>query len=157
MEDHDTFMQMALEEAHKAALCGEVPVGAVLVRDQTVLARNYNRREQHQDPLAHAELSVIQEAAQKLNTWRLTGTTLYVTLEPCMMCTGALIQARIHTLVFGTWDPKAGACGSLLNGLEIPGLNHRVEMIAEIHKEPCRDILQKFFRELRQAPQAIHG
>ncbi len=150
-------MHMALEEAHKAALCGEVPVGAVLVRDQTILARNFNRREQYQDPLAHAELSVIQEAAKKLKTWRLTDTTLYVTLEPCMMCAGAIIQARIHMLVFGAWDPKAGACGSLFNGLEVPGLNHRVEMIPDVLKDPCRDILQDFFRELRQSPQVIHG
>ena len=157
MEDHTTFMQLALKEAKNAALCGEVPVGAVLVRGQTILARNFNRREFHQDPLAHAELSVIQEAAQKLKSWRLTGTTLYVTLEPCMMCAGAIIQARIQTLVFGTYDPKAGACGSLLNVLEIPGLNHKIKMIPEVLKNPCRDILQDFFRELRQSPQAIHG
>ena len=146
----EAFMQKALLEAEQAAADGEVPVGAILVRENTIVARGRNARERKQDPTAHAELIVIGEAAEQLQSWRLTGTTLYVTLEPCLMCAGAMLQARIPRLVFSTWDPKAGACGSLFTLHEDPRLNHQIAVTSGVLENESRDLLQRFFQRLRQ-------
>ncbi len=145
----EAFMREALLEAEQAASDGDVPVGAILVRDHTIIARGRNTRERKQDPTAHAELIVIQEAAERLQSWRLTGTTMYVTLEPCLMCTGAMLQARIPRLVFSTWDPKAGACGSLFALHEDTRLNHRTAVTQGILENESRGLLQQFFQQLR--------
>ena len=143
------YMRMALDMAHQALRAEEVPVGAVLVQNGKILSTGFNQREGTQDPTAHAELTAIRSASLALNSWRLTGTTLYVTLEPCAMCAGAIIQARITRLVFGAWDPKAGACGSICNLTAEPRFNHRVTVDSDILAEDCRAILQKFFQHLR--------
>lgn len=143
------FMRMALDLAHQAFQAKEVPVGAVLVQGGTPLATGFNQRERTQDPTAHAELMAIRSASMALGSWRLTGTTLYVTLEPCAMCAGAIIQARIARVVFGTWDPKAGACGSICNLLAETRFNHRVRVDSDILTDDCRGILQIFFQHLR--------
>ena len=146
-------MQQALMLARAAPLIGEVPIAALLVRDGVVIAAAHNRRETHQDPTAHAELMVIQEGARQTGSWRLTDMTLYVTLEPCTMCIGAVVLARIPRLVFGAVDPKAGACGSIMNIPLEPHLNHRVEVIGGLCAEESRTLLQEFFRQLRNDPQ----
>jgi len=145
------FMNLALQEATFAAEQGEVPVGALLVLGEAIIVRGHNQREWLQDPTAHAELSVIKDGANALHSWRLEHTTLYVTLEPCLMCAGAILQARIPRLVFGTRDPKGGACGSLYTLHQDPRLNHQIEVISGILEEECRLILQRFFRQLRQS------
>ncbi len=144
------FMNAALEEAQKAFALGEVPVGAILVHRDTIIARGHNLREWQQNPTAHAELLVIQRAAEEMKSWRLLDTTLYVTLEPCLMCAGAILQARIPRLVFGTMDPKAGACGSLFTVHQDSRLNHQVTITHGIQEDPCRNILKDFFQQLRQ-------
>ncbi len=144
-------MQMALDLAREAYKAKEVPVGAVLVKDEEVLATGYNQREGLQDPTAHAELMAIRTAAEVLGSWRLTDTTLYVTLEPCAMCAGAIIQSRISRLVFGTWDPKAGACGSICDLTAETRFNHHVIIHSGILAEDCRHLLQQFFQQLREA------
>jgi tRNA(adenine34) deaminase len=143
-------MQRALDLAKEAAVAGEVPVAAVIVVDNAVVSGAYNRREQWQDPTAHAELIAIREAAASLGTWRLTGATLYVTLEPCTMCIGAIILSRIARLVYGARDPKAGACGSIFDIPPDPRLNHRVEIQGGIGEQESQQLLQEFFRRLRQ-------
>jgi len=147
----DTFMRMALEEAARAPAVGEVPIAALIVHDGLVLAQAHNYRELWQDPTAHAEVIAIRAAATALGTWRLTGTTLYVTLEPCAMCIGAIILARVSRLVFGAWDPKAGACGSLFNLPSEPKLNHQVLVTGGILEQESQALIQKFFKELREA------
>jgi tRNA(adenine34) deaminase len=144
------FMQAALDLAKRAAAEGEVPVAALVVADNEVLSQAYNRREQWQDPTAHAELIAIREAAVRLGTWRLTGATLYVTLEPCAMCIGAVILSRISRLVYGARDPKAGACGSVFDIPLEPRLNHRVEVQGGVGEEESQSLLQDFFRQLRK-------
>lgn len=143
------YMQLALEAARAGSARGEVPVGAVLVMDGQVLAQAHNFREIWQDPTAHAEMVVIREAATRLGTWRLTGTTLYVTLEPCPMCAGAIIQSRIARLVYGAADPKAGACGSVFNLPADPRLNHQVEVNGGVLEQDSHALMQAFFRRLR--------
>lgn len=143
-------MRLALEEARKAAVLGEVPIGAVLVRDDQVLTQAHNFRELWQDPTAHAEVVAIREAATQSGSWRLTGTTLYVTLEPCAMCIGAIILARISRLVFGALDPKAGACGSIFDLPTEQRLNHRVEVVGGVLEQESQELLQTFFRHLRE-------
>ncbi len=143
-------MNAALEEAQKAFALGEVPVGAILVHKDTIIACGHNLREWQQNPTAHAELLVIQRAADEMKSWRLLDTTLYVTLEPCLMCAGAILQARIPRLVFGTMDPKAGACGSLFTVHQDSRLNHQVEITHGIQDDLCRNILKEFFQRLRQ-------
>lgn len=149
-EPHDSrYMELALQQAALAPHAGEVPIGAVLVHNHEVIAAAHNHREGAQDPTAHAEMIVIRKAAERLRTWRLTDTILYVTLEPCPMCAGAIVQARIARLVFGAWDPKAGACGSIL---DIPGehrFNHRVEVVGGLLQQQSQALLQNFFRPLR--------
>ena len=144
------YMNLALEQARKAGAQGEVPIGAVLVRDDQVLAQAHNFREVWQDPTAHAEMVVIREAATQSGSWRLTDVTLYVTLEPCAMCIGAIILARIPRLVFGALDPKAGACGSVLNVPAERRLNHRVEVVGGMLEQESQELLQTFFKNLRQ-------
>ena len=144
-----TFMRMALEEAARAPAVGEVPIAALIVQGNQVLAQAHNYRELWQDPTAHAEVIAIRAAATVLGTWRLTDTTLYVTVEPCSMCIGAIILARVSRVVFGAWDPKAGACGSLFDITNEPRLNHRVEIVGGLLEEESQALLQQFFRQLR--------
>ena len=145
-----SYMQQTLTLARSAPLIGEVPIAALLVRNGLVIAQAHNLRETKQDPTAHAEVLVIQEAAQKLGSWRLIDTTLYVTLEPCTMCIGAIVLARIPRVVFAATDPKAGACGSIMNIPPEPKLNHRVEVVAGVCAEESQLLLQEFFRQLRR-------
>ena len=147
-----TFMRMALEEAARATAVGEVPIAALVVQDNQILAQAHNYRELWQDPTAHAEVIAIRAAESTLGTWRLTDTTLYVTVEPCAMCIGAIILARIPRVVFGAWDPKAGACGSLFDLPSEPKLNHRVAVIGGVLEQESQTLIQKFFKELREAP-----
>jgi tRNA(adenine34) deaminase len=142
-------MQQALDLAAEAAAAGEVPVGAVAVCEGRVVGRGRNRREEARDPTAHAELLAVQEAARTLSRWRLTGVTVYVTLEPCAMCAGALVLARIDRLVFGAADPKAGAVGSVLDLSADPRLNHRFAVDRGLRAEECGGLLQAFFRARR--------
>jgi tRNA(adenine34) deaminase len=148
-EDPRVFMHLALDQAMQSAAAGEVPIGAVLVQQGSVLAQSHNHRETWQDPTAHAEIIVIREAARALRQWRLIDTTLFVTLEPCAMCLGAIVLARIPRLVFGARDPKAGACGSVLDFSSDPRLNHRVEVMGGVLEEESQQMLSKFFQELR--------
>jgi tRNA(adenine34) deaminase len=143
-------MGKALAQAGRAAALGEVPIGAVLVKDGKIIGRGFNRREGKHDPSAHAEMIAIRQAAKRLAVWRLTGTTLYVTLEPCPMCMGTIILARIERLVFGSFDPKAGAAGSLYNLAADPRFNHRVDLEAGVREAECSALLSGFFRELRR-------
>ena len=144
-------MELALQQARLAPLVGEVPIGAVLVHQDEVIAAAHNYRELSQDPTAHAEMIVIRKAAEQLKTWRLTDTTLYVTLEPCPMCAGAILQSRIARLVFGAWDPKAGACGSIFDIPAERQLNHRVQVVGGLLEQESRELLQTFFRAKRGA------
>ena len=143
-------MRAALAEAEAAAALGEIPIGAVIVREGELIATGHNLRETERDPTAHAEMVAIRRAAARLGAWRLTGTTLYVTIEPCPMCAGALVLARIERLVYGAADPKAGACGTLWNLVQDPRLNHRLAVTAGVLEEECRAVIQAFFRRLRQ-------
>ena len=144
-----TFMRMALEEAARAPAVGEVPIAALIVQDSQILAQAHNCRELWQDPTAHAEIIAIRAAATTLGTWRLTDTTLYVTVEPCTMCIGAIILARIPRVVFGARDPKAGACGSVFDLTNEPRLNHRVEVLGGLLEQESQTLIQHFFRQLR--------
>ncbi|HTQ78579.1 MAG TPA: tRNA adenosine(34) deaminase TadA [Thermoanaerobaculia bacterium] len=144
------WMEEALNEARAAAAIGEVPIGAVVVREGGVLGRGHNRRETDGDPLAHAEILAIRQAARAVGGWRLTGCTLYVTLEPCAMCAGALVAARIDRLVYGPADPKAGFCGTLGNLVQDPRLNHRLEVAQGVLAEECAGLLRGFFADLRR-------
>jgi len=151
----EVFMQQALALAQEAAALGEVPVGAVAVHDGKVVGTGFNRREIDRDPLAHAEVLALNQAARTLGCWRLSGVTLYVTLEPCAMCAGAMVQARVTRLVFGTLDPKAGAVGSLYNLVEDPRHNHRLQVTSGILADDCRLLLKTFFGALRQKKRDI--
>lgn len=154
--DH-IFMAAALKEAEKAAKKGEVPVGAVIVAEGKVIARGHNKRELANDPAAHAEFLAIRAAAKKLGRWRLSATTLYVTLEPCLMCMGAIILARIPRLVFGAFDPKAGACGSLYDISKDLRLNHRVHVTSGVMAAESQEALKDFFRRLRAEKREKKG
>ena len=149
MVDDVTYMKMALSEAYKAADIGEIPIGAVLVLDGEIIAKAHNMRETWQDATAHAETIVIREACKKLNRWRLTGATLYVTIEPCPMCAGAIVMSRISRLVYGSPDSKAGAAESLFNVVNNPALNHMVEVTAGVCNEECTQIMKDFFKKRR--------
>ena len=154
-DEHDlSFMRIALKEATRATLLGEVPIAAVLVHKNQVLAQTHNHRELWQDPTAPAEIIAIRTAATALDSWRLLDTTLYVTLEPCAMCIGAIILARIPRIVFGAWDPKAGACGSVFNLPPEPKLNHRVAVTGGILEQESQALLQAFFKQLRDTSSA---
>jgi tRNA(adenine34) deaminase len=149
--DHEAGMRMALEQARRALDAGEVPVGAVVVLDGAVAGAGFNRPIASRDPTAHAEVVAIRAASAAVGNYRLTGATLYVTVEPCLMCVGAMVHARIGTLVFGTAEPKSGAVLSTVCAPELPGLNHRIEVVPGVLEEECREIIRRFFRERRQA------
>ena len=146
---HEKFMELALEEAAQAAALGEVPIGAVIVKEEKVIARAHNMREHWLDATAHAEVIAIREACEKLQNWRLSGCTLYVTLEPCPMCAGAIINARIDRLVFGAYDGKAGAVVSVQQMFSLP-YNHRPRVTEGLLELPCAAVLQDFFQALRE-------
>lgn len=148
MDDHD-YMGVALEEANKAYRMGEIPIGAVLVMDGEIVASAHNRRETWHDATAHAEVIVIQQTCQKLQRWRLTGATLYVTIEPCPMCAGALVNSRVDRLVYGSADYKAGAVESIFNVVQNEALNHRLAVTAGVRAEECTALMKEFFRERR--------
>ena len=144
-------MRLALEQARRALEAGEVPVGAVVLLDGEVVGKGFNQPIASRDPTAHAEVVAIRAASAVVGNYRLTGATLYVTVEPCLMCVGAMIHARIGTLVFGTAEPKSGAVLSTVCAPELPGLNHRLDIVGGVLEDECRDIIQGFFRERRQA------
>ena len=146
---HEVFMRAALEQARLAAQAGEVPVGAVLVIDDEVAGAGFNQPIGTHDPTAHAEIVAIRAAAARVGNYRLTGATLYVTVEPCLMCVGAMVHARIGTVVFGAPEPKAGALVSTLAAHELPSLNHRMAAVGGVLEDECRDVIQAFFRERR--------
>jgi tRNA(adenine34) deaminase len=146
---HEKFMGAALKEAQKGYKKDEVPVGAVVVVDGKIVSRAHNLRESLMDPTAHAEILAIKKAAKKLGGWRLNRATLYTTLEPCPMCAGAIVHSRVNELVYGADDPKAGACGSIMNVVASGHLNHRVRVISGVLKKESSEILQKFFKKLR--------
>lgn len=148
MNDNEKFMKQAIKEAKKAYEKDEVPVGAVIVRDGKIIARGHNLKETKLNTIKHAEIIAIEKASKKLNSWRLENCDLYVTLEPCAMCAGAIINSRIRKVYIGTDDEKTGACGSVLNLFEYK-FNHKVEVEKGILKQECKEILQKFFKELR--------
>ncbi|MER2024645.1 MAG: tRNA adenosine(34) deaminase TadA [Eubacteriales bacterium] len=149
MDTDTTFMRAAIKQAQKAYEKSEVPIGCVIVHDGKIIARGYNRRNTDKSTLAHAEITAIRKAAKKLGDWRLEDCTLYVTLEPCPMCAGAIVQARITECVIGCMNPKAGCAGSVTNLLEMDGFNHKVIVRRGILEEECSNMLKTFFRELR--------
>lgn len=149
MSSDEKFMRAAIREAKKAYALGEVPIGCVLVADGKIIARGYNRRTTDHNTLSHAETNAIRKASKKTGDWRLEQCTLYVTLEPCQMCAGAIVQARIPKVVIGTMNPKAGCAGSLLNLLQFPAFNHQVEIETDVLQEECSALLTDFFAELR--------
>jgi len=153
-DDH-FFMLEALKEARKAALRNEVPVGAVITHGGAIVSRGHNRREEQADPTSHAEMTAIKKAAGKLQSWRLTGTTLYVTLEPCIMCMGAILQARVPRVVFACFDPKAGACGSVYDLSSDSRLNHRVKVTSGVGTDEATELLKGFFRDLRTKKRGL--
>jgi tRNA(adenine34) deaminase len=144
------FMRAALERAAAAGERGEVPVGAVLVRGEQILAAAGNAPIASHDPTAHAEIMALRAAGSALGSYRLTGTTLYVTLEPCVMCASAIVHARVRRLVFGAWDPRAGGAGSMTDVFALPGLNHHVDVFGGVLMEECAQLLQRFFEQRRE-------
>lgn len=146
----EKYMRAALREAKKAYALGEVPIGCVLVADGKIIARGHNRRKTDHNTLSHAELNAIRKAGKKTGDWRLEQCTMYVTLEPCQMCAGAIVQARIPKVYIGTMNPKAGCAGSLLNLLQFPAFNHQVDIESGILQEECAALLSGFFKEMRQ-------
>ena len=151
MTEQEKFMKEAIRQAKKAYALWEVPIGCVIVSEGRIIARGYNRRNTDKNTLSHAELNAIRKASRKLGYWRLEGCTMYVTLEPCQMCAGAIVQARIDKVVIGSMNPKAGCAGSVLNLLEMDGFNHKVEVERGILEEECSGMLSGFFKELREA------
>lgn len=149
MEEQEKFMREALKQAKKAYKIGEVPIGCVIVQDGKIIARGYNRRNTDKVTLAHAEIAAIKKASKKTGDWRLEDCTMYVTLEPCQMCAGAIVQSRMKKVVIGCMNPKAGCAGSVLNLLQMQEFNHQVELERGVLEEACSEILSRFFRELR--------
>ena len=154
MTEDERFMKKALHQARRAAEKGEIPIGCVIVFGGKVIARGFNERKTKKSTLAHAEITAIDRASRRLGDWRLEGCTMYVTLEPCQMCSGALVQARIDRVVIGTMNPKAGCAGSILNLLQREEFNHRVEITYGVLQEECAAVLSDFFRDLRQKLRA---
>ena len=148
---HDVFMRAALDEAQRAMASGEVPIGAVLVIDGRIVARGFNQPIAAVDPTAHAEMLVLREAARVVANYRLTDATVYVTVEPCLMCVAAMVHARVREVVYGAAEPKSGALVSAVRGLELPGLNHRFAVTGGVLEDECRDLIQQFFRARRQS------
>lgn len=148
MED-EIFMKEAIKQAKRAYKQDEVPIGCVIVQDGKVIARAYNKRNMKRNPLAHAEIMAINKAAKVTGDWRLEDCVMYITLEPCQMCAGAIVQARIPKVVIGSMNPKAGCAGSILNLLQVQAFNHQVELVKGVMEEECTSMLQEFFKELR--------
>ena len=149
MKNDEFYMKKAIKQAQKAALIDEVPVGAVIVKDGKIVASAYNTRESKKDALGHAEINAIKKANKKLNAWRLDGCTIYVTVEPCIMCAGALIQARVDKIVYGTEDFKGGAFGSSINILDAKNINHHPEVVSGVLKDECAEIIKEYFKGKR--------
>ncbi len=149
MTDDEKYMKEAIKQARKAADAGDVPIGCVIVHENKIIARGYNKRNARKTTLAHAELLAIEKASKKLGDWRLEECTMYITLEPCQMCAGAIVQARIPKVVVGAMNKKAGCAGSVLNLFQIPAFNHQVEFEQGVLEEECSAILSDFFRQLR--------
>lgn len=150
MTEDERFMREAKKQAMKAYARREVPIGCVIVYEGKIIARGYNRRNTDKNTVSHAEINAIRKASKKLGDWRLEGCTLYVTLEPCQMCAGAIIQARVDRVVIGSMNPKAGCAGSVLNLLEMDGFNHKAEVTRGVLEEECSSMLSGFFKELRE-------
>lgn len=150
MTIHEKFMKEAIRQAKKAYVLDEVPIGCVIEYEGKIIARGYNRRNTDKNTLAHAELTAIRKASRKLGDWRLEGCTMYITLEPCQMCAGAIVQARVSEVVIGSMNSKAGCAGSVLNILQMAEFNHQVKIIKDVLKEECSEMLSSFFRELRE-------
>lgn len=150
MNPEEKFMKAAIREAKKAQKIQEVPIGCVIVYEEKIIARGYNRRNIDNNTLAHAELSAIKKASKKLGDWRLEGCTMYVTLEPCQMCAGAIVQARFDKVVIGSMNPKAGCAGSVLNLLQMPSFNHQVALRKGVLETECSALLTNFFKDLRE-------
>ena len=148
--EDEKYMKEAIKQAKKAAKIGDVPIGCVLVKDGEIIARGYNRRNIDKNTLAHAELSAIRKASKKTGDWRLEDCTMYVTLEPCQMCAGAIVQSRMKRVVIGSMNAKAGCAGSILNLLQMQQFNHQVEITRGVREEECSQMLSQFFRELRE-------
>ena len=151
----EKYMKMAMKQAMKAYALGEVPIGCVIVYENKVIGRGYNRRNTDKNTLSHAELNAIRKASKKLGDWRLEGCTMYVTLEPCQMCAGALVQSRIDEVVIGSMNPKAGCAGSVLNLLQVDNFNHQVKITRGVLEEECSMMLSDFFRELREKKKRL--
>ncbi len=149
MDQDEQYMKEAIRQAKKAYALREVPIGCVIVYEGKILARGYNRRNTDKNTLAHAELIAIKRASKKLGDWRLEGCTIYITLEPCQMCAGAIIQARVSKVVIGSMNPKAGCAGSVLNLLQMSAFNHQAELKKGVLEDECSHMLSEFFRELR--------
>ena len=154
MTQQDKYMKAAIREARKAYKLDEVPIGCVIVQDDKIIARGYNRRNTDKNTLAHAELSAIKKASKKTGDWRLEDCTMYVTLEPCQMCAGAIVQSRLGKVVIGSMNPKAGCAGSVLNLLQMKQFNHQVEIETGVLQEECSAMLSEFFQELREKKKA---
>ena len=150
MNQHEKYMKDALKQAKKAYAIGEVPIGCVIVCEDMIIGRGYNRRITDKNTLSHAELNAIKKASKKLNDWRLDNCEMFITLEPCQMCSGAIVQSRIKKVYIGSMNPKAGCAGSILNLLQVPQFNHQVEIETGILEETCSQMLKQFFRELRE-------
>lgn len=151
MNENENYMKEAIKQAKKAYAIGEVPIGCVIVYEGKIIGRGYNRRTIDKNPLAHAELIAIKKASKKMGDWRLEDCTLYVTLEPCQMCSGAIVQARMKKVVVGCMNPKAGCAGSILNLLQVEQFNHQVELETGVLQEECSMMMKNFFKELRKA------
>jgi tRNA(adenine34) deaminase len=151
---YDEWMGAALDEARRAGESGEVPIGAVVALDGAIVGRGFNRPISSGDPTAHAEIVAIRDAARRVGNYRLTGAVLCVTIEPCLMCVGALVHARIGTLVYGAAEPRSGAVVSTVRGAELPGHNHRLEVVGGVRDEECRELMQTFFKERRSVPRS---
>lgn len=150
LTEEERYMKEAIRQAHKAWKLGEVPIGCVIVRDGKIIARGYNRRNTDKNTLAHAELQAIRKASRAAGDWRLEDCTIYVTLEPCQMCAGAIIQSRVTRVVVGCMNPKAGCAGSVLNLLDVKAFNHQAELTTGVLEEECSALMTGFFRELRE-------
>ncbi len=149
LTEEERYMREAVKQAKKAYALGEVPIGCVIVYEGKIIGRGYNRRNTDKNTLAHAEITAIRKASKVIGDWRLEGCTMYVTLEPCQMCAGAIVQARISKVVMACMNPKAGCAGSVLNILDMPAFNHQVEIVRGILEEECSQMLKVFFKELR--------
>lgn len=147
---HGFYMKEAIRQAKKAEALMEVPIGCVIVYEGRIIARGYNRRNTDKNTISHAEMNAIKKASKKLGDWRLEGCTMYITLEPCQMCAGAIVQARVSEVVIGSMNPKAGCAGSILNLLEMPQFNHQVQVTRGVMEEECSQMLSEFFRKLRK-------